>query len=79
MAISIINGKHEYFPLSDLLDGARCGMVANALYRYTDVRWCLFYINHQPHHRAIRTAKGGFEYVLVNNGRYYLDDACNIV
>lgn len=79
MTISIINGKHEYFPLSNMLDKARAGVVENALYRYEHSLWCLFYINRRPHHRAIRKAKGGFEYVMVNGGRYYLDDKCNIV
>jgi hypothetical protein len=76
---TIINGGREYFPLSSILDGARSGMIENALYRYSDTAWCLFYIDHKPHHRAIHKAKGGFEYVLVNKGRYYLDDKCNIV
>lgn len=79
MTATIINGKHEYFPLSEILDKARCGMVDNALYRYSETRWCLFYINRKPHHRAIHTAHGGFEYVRVNGGRYYLDSKCNIV
>lgn len=79
MAISIINGKHEYFPLSDILDKAHAGVVTNALYRYEQSLWCLFHINKKPYHRSIRVSKGGFEYVMVNGGRYYLDNKCNIV
>lgn len=76
---TIINGAHEYFPLSSVLDGAHSGMPAYALYRYQDTLWCLFYIDHKPYHRAIRKAKGGFEYVMVNKGRYYLDNKCTLV
>lgn len=80
MAVSIINGNYEYFPLSDLLDQARAGVVANALYRYRNVsKWCLFYIDRVPHHRVVREASGWLEYVIVKGKRYYLDDQCNIV
>lgn len=63
-----------YYPLS--MVAGKNGGYEHAV--YITGRYCLFLNNGKPVHRIIKKAAGWLQYVVYNDERYYVDNACTL-